>query len=112
MRPRAIAVSADGSTIYVADAMEQSPEKIWIFTTAEYLRSRRNTRYQNAARPKGHQITANPNKNSEILSNYYSIANTQAPTKGNTQLIEENRMYRSRVYLRRFLSNQGTKGMR
>lgn len=41
MRPRSIAVSHDGLTVYVTDACEDSPEKIWMFTRTQNLRERR-----------------------------------------------------------------------
>lgn len=44
VRPRALAVTADGSMVYVADACEATPEKIWIFTRTENPRTRRNTK--------------------------------------------------------------------
>lgn len=43
VRPRALAATDDGSVVYVADACEATPEKIWIFTRSESVRSRRNT---------------------------------------------------------------------
>ncbi|XP_067937705.1 peptidyl-alpha-hydroxyglycine alpha-amidating lyase 2-like [Watersipora subatra] len=102
VRPRAISVTLDGSTMYVADATEQTPEKIWIFTMTDYLRSRRHARP--SQQPQGHGV--NPNIDNNAHSSYYNL---QSLTKGETlHRINDSDIYQS-VY-RRLFAKQATKG--
>lgn len=105
VRPRAIAVSPDGSTVYVSDAYEESPERIWIFRTSEYLRARRNTNLASNLREKGQQ-GQNPSKNVDDSENYYNIASSKGISQ--QRIDDSSRVYQS-VY--RYLSNLGSKGI-
>lgn len=107
VNPRAIAVSTDGSTIYVSDASEETPEKIYIFTKSEQ-RSRRHAGISASERMKGQysQTTSKYSGN----RNYFNIASVlHGSSKGSAQQrLENNRVYQE-VY-RRLFSGPGTKG--